>query len=101
MRCRWASETQRGGGGGKKTVASGDEGQRKERGRTSKIDVVAAAEEQKQAPSQGQKVGGSLSRQYKPCLVSFTSCCDSESTHLVKKKKLICMSVAQFLTPEG
>lgn len=46
-----------------KTVASGDEGQKKERGRTSKIDVVAAAKEQKQTPSQGSKVGVSFPRQ--------------------------------------
>lgn len=38
-----------------KTVASGDEGQKKEREWTSKIDVVAAAVEQKHAPSRFQE----------------------------------------------
>lgn len=38
-----------------KTVASGDEGQKKERGQTSKIDVAAAAKEQKQARFQVQR----------------------------------------------
>lgn len=43
-----------------KTVASDDEGQKKERGRTSKIDVVARAET---GTFSSSKVGVSFSRQ--------------------------------------